>query len=119
MESFFHFSVGNVLMILGFFASGALAVFTLSWQMAREFEKQHEKNMAYLKNLETDLEAKRARIYQRIDEVKCHADNVFVRKDICDVVHRNTVQIVEKIERRMEEWMKEIKSLIKNGHEGK
>lgn len=75
------------------------AVGGVIWKMSSEF-----------KNLSDTLDAKRARIYERIDEVKAGNKAEFTNKEVCAVLHR-------QIDGKLTEIAADVKILIKNGHD--
>ena len=52
-----------------------------------------------IKKVEDDAGAKRARIYERLDEVKKDNDGRFVSKDVCDVKTEKLNNIEQKVDK--------------------
>ena len=47
----------------------------------------------------TEESAKRARIYERLDEVKEDADIKFTKKDVCEILHRQLQSDISEIKK--------------------
>lgn len=48
--------------------------------------------------VQEDADRKIGRVYERIDETKKDTEIKFVKKDMCDLLHKQTADKVEKIE---------------------
>lgn len=116
---------------VGFFGALAIGIVRVGYLLGK-FEKNIEdKIRAVSDNLQEDYklrietsvkngDEKRARTYERFDEHKVFCDGMFVRRDMCGLVHKNTTEEVASINKRLDgfsEKIDELKTIIlkKNG----
>jgi hypothetical protein len=92
-----------VIAIIGFAASGTLAVWRVSWVVSQSISKINEQMMTIKAEFNALLELKEAengksigRVYQRFDEYKTHMEENFVRREMCEIMHDSTsLKLVE------------------------
>ena len=70
-----------------------------------EIKKQVTNDIQHIAEEEA---TRRARVYERLDEVKKFADEKFVNKDMCHVLHEQQAKDITEIKL-------DVKTLIKNG----
>jgi len=89
---------------LGSFVVGTLGFMYKMTQDVAEIRKQVTNDMQHISEEEAK---KRARVYERIDEIKRQDDEKFTHKDVCKVTH-------EGIASRLTEIAADVKTLIRN-----
>lgn len=108
--------------VVGFLASGIIAILRVGYLLG-QFEKNLEGKIRFVSDvLKEDYKSKidtavkngdekRARIYSRFDEHKAFCDNIFVRRDMCGIVHKNTSDEVATINKRLDGFAEKIDEL--------
>jgi hypothetical protein len=90
---------------LGSFVLGTLGFMYKMTKDVSDIRKQVTNDLQHMSEGET---SKRARVYERLDEFKKHAEDKFTHKDVCHVLHT-------QIDDKLNEIATDVKILIKNG----
>jgi DNA anti-recombination protein RmuC len=80
-------------------------------QRCNQITEVHEKEIEAIR---IELDRKIGRTYERLDEVKDHADKCFVSKEMCNQMHNATATSLVGLETRMNESFKEVKASVKD-----
>lgn len=107
-----HITLGNVISIFTFFITGIGAVIAVTRTIDKNNENLRKELSKDLEQLGRDLEQKRARIYERIDEVKKDMELRYVRRDLCDVLHTQTEKLIAKIETKIDLIANELRNFF-------
>jgi uncharacterized protein Yka (UPF0111/DUF47 family) len=89
------------LSILFYLAGIIAAVARISYKLGKHEEKISEKLDEALKKHKDEVDHKISRIYSRFDEYKTLFESNFVRKEMCDVLHKNTASAVENFNKKI------------------
>lgn len=97
-------------MIIGEIVAVGGLVFTFAasqWGIYKYFDGRLTKQ-----NSEHDV--KIARIYERLDEHKKNIDDKYVMRNICEVLHKSTVNNLEGVEKRLDERLSAFEMRLEN-----
>ena len=82
-------------------SGGVIALVGLMWNMVRTNGKENE--------------GKISRVYQRLDEVKKYNEDKFIRKDMCELQHKQVNDNFDRVKADLMEIKLDIKRILNNG----
>jgi hypothetical protein len=97
--------VGLIISVLG-------SVLGVAWRFSIELEKRVRERDSMLTRMDEEVSEKINRVYERIDDVKRGTEQTFVRREVCELVHRSMGDQFAKLEKTIDEIRSDVKALL-------
>lgn len=107
-----QFWIGIIVLLCG----GLGSAFAVGWNLSQKINAIRVEWQTDLKTKVKERDDKIQRVYERLDQhkrdVESKMDARFVCTQVCDAKHSETARNVEKLERRMEAFEKEMRGYV-------
>jgi len=84
-------------------ASFVLATVGFMFKMTRDVAEIKKQVINDIQHIAKEEDTKHARIYERLDEHKKFSDETFVRRDMCQILHKQNADTLLRIEKKVDD----------------